>query len=128
MILIIHIELYGFQSLSLLIILCLHTVIWHRVFLFNINNSYTIIYFYITSCLLIICLHTVLWYQVFLSKMNDLRTVIWLQVFLPNTNNIKTDLFDPYTTRELWQRRRDSTLPRSSELNQWLQFSVIPRT
>ena len=52
-------------------IICLHTVVWYQVFLFNTNN-----------------LQTVLWFQVFSSNTNNLHTVIWSQGLLFKTDNL----------------------------------------
>ena len=54
------------------LIIFFRTVVY-QVFLFNINN-----------------LRTAIWFQIFLSNTNNLHTAVWLQDFLSNTKNSHT--------------------------------------
>ena len=49
--------------------ICLHTVKWFQVLLFDINN--TIDQVFLSDWILIICLHTVKWFQVLLFYISN---------------------------------------------------------
>ena len=64
-----HIYIYIYLLFVIYLeLICLHTVKWFQVFLFDISIS---IWLLLSNLILIICLHTVKWFQVFLSKTNN---------------------------------------------------------
>ena len=72
--------------LLIIVIICLHTVIWWEMFLFNTNNFCRCMIFYSSNLIQII------YTELYNLNLLNMFEVLWFQVFLCITNDSLTDL------------------------------------